>query len=50
MRYTAFITALLLSSLMASTASADQYLGNLSNNPYDSNSTANPYGAGSPYS
>ena len=26
-----------------------QYLGNLSSNPYGSNSTANPYGAGNPY-
>ena len=25
------------------------YLGNLSSNPYDADSTSNPYGAGSPY-
>jgi len=50
MRYTACIATLLLFSLMVSTASADQYLGNLSANPNDSNSTANPYGAGNPYS
>ena len=25
------------------------YLGNLSKNPYDPNSTSNPYGAGNPY-
>ena len=27
----------------------DEYLGNLSKNPYNSNSTSNEYGAGSPY-
>jgi hypothetical protein len=35
---------------VASSANA-QYLGNLSANPYDANSTSNPYGRyGSPYS
>ena len=31
-------------------ASANEYLGNLSRNPYDPNSISNPYGAGNPYS
>mgnify|MGYP001616150107 CR=1 FL=1 len=35
----------------AATAAHAEYLGNLSANPYDSNSTSNPYGRyGSPYS
>jgi hypothetical protein len=36
--------------LLATTAVATaQYLGNLSSNPYDPDSTSNPYGAGNPY-
>jgi hypothetical protein len=35
--------------LIGSAAQADEYLGNLSANPYDPDSTSNPYGAGSPY-
>jgi hypothetical protein len=37
--------ALILSlCLTASSSSAQQYLGNLSNNPYAGNSVSNPYG------
>ena len=35
--------------LAANAAHAQRYLGNLSSNPYDPRSTANRYGAGSPY-
>jgi hypothetical protein len=35
--------------LLATTAVADEYLGNYSANKHDPNSTANPNGAGSPY-
>jgi hypothetical protein len=38
-----------LTALLATTAVADEYLGNLSDNPYNANSTSNPNGAGSPY-
>ena len=44
------ITALAAALVLASTlAPAQQRLGNLSSNPYDSRSTTNPYGAGSAY-
>jgi hypothetical protein len=37
--------------LIATSPAHAQYLGNLSSNPYDPNSTSNPYGRyGSPYS
>jgi len=35
--------------LLAGAAAAEDYLGNLSANPYHPDSTANRYGAGSPY-
>jgi hypothetical protein len=35
--------------VFSSTSWGGQYLGNLSSDPYGQNSTANPYGAGSPY-
>ncbi len=35
--------------LLLDCAAAQQYLGKYSANPYDPNSTANPYGAGNPY-
>lgn len=41
------ITAGLL--IVASAAGAQTYLGNLSANPYATQSTSNPYGAGNPY-
>ena len=44
--FAALAAALVLSN---SSAVAQQRLGNLSTNPYDSRSIANPYGAGSPY-
>jgi len=36
-------------SLVSSQLQAQEVLGNLSSNPFDPNSTANPFGAGSPY-
>jgi hypothetical protein len=39
----------LLTTLSSATAVADEYLGNYSANKHNSNSTSNPYGAGSPY-
>jgi hypothetical protein len=39
----------LLFLVAPSLASAQRYLGNLSANPYASDSVANPFGAGSPY-
>lgn len=42
-----FIAAGLLS--VASIAGAQTYLGNLSSNPYATQATGNPYGAGNPY-
>ena len=44
--FAALVAALVLS---ASSAVAQQRLGNLSTNPYHSRSITNPYGAGSPY-
>ena len=38
-----------LCTLLAAGASADEYIGNVSANKYNSNSTSNPNGAGSPY-
>lgn len=38
-----------LSALLATSAVADEYLGNYSANKHNPNSTSNPYGAGSPY-
>lgn len=35
--------------LVAPSSWSDEYLGNYSANPYNSNSTSNPNGAGSPY-
>ena len=35
--------------LFVGVSQADEYLGNYSANPYDPNSTSNPYGAGNPY-
>ncbi len=35
--------------LMTPCSWGDEYLGNYSANPYNANSTSNPYGAGSPY-
>jgi|GEM_PF-7019641 len=35
-----------LTALLSCGALADEYLGNLSSNPYHPNSTSNPYGAG----
>ena len=45
-RYHTFAGLLLTAGI---TASADDDLGRLSANPYDAESTSNPYGAGSPY-
>lgn len=42
------ILCLLLLTL-SGTASAQRYLGQLSSNPYNSESTSNQYGAGNPY-
>ena len=42
------LPALVLALLLPSAAGAQRGLGNLSSNPYDPDSTANPYGAGSP--
>ena len=42
-------TAAALCALLASTAAADEYIGNYSANKHNANSTSNPYGAGSPY-
>jgi len=39
----------MLTVLVASATWADEYLGNYSANKHNSNSTSNPYGAGSPY-
>jgi hypothetical protein len=44
-----FIFFLLVSLLACVPTFAGEYLGNLSSNPYDSDSIKNPYGAGSPY-
>ena len=45
-----FSVALLAGGLACSVpVAAQDYLGNLSSNPYNPNSIANPYGAGSPY-
>lgn len=44
MTYTAVLTALLTAS-----AGADEYLGNLTRNPYDEHPISNPYGAGGPF-
>jgi hypothetical protein len=38
-----------LTALLATSATAEEYLGNLSANPNNANSTSNPYGAGSPH-
>ena len=40
---------LTFSLLFSEVAYCQQYLGNLSSNPYHQNSTSNPYGAGRPY-
>ncbi len=46
-----FLTMAALTALLANVAVADEYLGNLSDNPYNANSTSNPYGRyGSPHS
>jgi hypothetical protein len=42
-------TAAALMALLATTAVADEYIGNYSANKYNANSTSNPNGAGSPY-
>ena len=43
------IPACVLALFLAQAAFSDEYLGNYSANPNNSNSTSNPYGAGSPY-
>jgi hypothetical protein len=43
------LLAVLLVTMVAAEASAQQYLGNWSSNPYAPNSTANQFGAGNPY-
>jgi len=46
-----YLSILLISLFIATTASAGEYLGNLNNNKYDPNSISNPYGQyGSKYS
>jgi hypothetical protein len=42
-------TAAALCALLATTAVADEYIGNYSANKNNANSTSNPHGAGSPY-
>lgn len=45
------VWVVLVTMVISGSAAADQYLGQLSNNPYDAESTSNPYGRyGSPYS
>lgn len=44
-----WVVFLLLSLLPAPLSVHAEYLGELSANPYQQNSTANPYGAGSPF-
>jgi hypothetical protein len=44
------IIFLILAAGIASSATADEYLGNYSANKHNSNSTSNPHGAGSPHS
>lgn len=45
------LTATVIVGALMAPASAQQYLGRLSSNPYDADSTSNPYGRyGSPYS
>ncbi len=45
-----FLLSVLACYVVAGTADADDdYLGQLSANPYDANSTSNPFGVGSPY-
>ena len=41
---------LLLLLLLFPLSASAEYLGELSANPFDSDSTANPFGAGNPYS
>ena len=44
-----FLFSIFLTAAGLSCATAQNYLGQLSTNPYSANSTANPYGAGNPY-
>lgn len=49
MKKSLFLAILLLAVPVAAFAQSGQFLGNLSANPYDPDSTSNPFGAGSPY-
>ena len=43
------IAAALLATIVTVAHADDEYLGQLSANPYDPDSVSNPYGAGNPY-
>ena len=49
MKKSFFLATILLAVPVVAFAQSGQYLGNLSANPYDPDSTSNRFGAGSPY-